>query len=234
MFDFILLTVCHRQITGQTAWAVEKAHLTQSMNFLWVLSPGDALVGRARSITASNFLMDNMAPYLIFLDSDIVFQPEDLQRLYSDLKAGYDLVGGVYSVRANTQLAHYGMGGKISLDGKIKEVQFLSTGFTGISKNMLQKMVDELKLPLLNENDWAKCYPFFETGRYIDEKYKIYISEDWDFCNKARKVGVIPYLDTSILLGHIGSQVFTPGGVEEYQKGIGLKPKTVKTNKNGG
>lgn len=231
MFDFILLTVCHRQVTGQTAWAVEKAHLTQKMNFLWVLSPGDALVGRARSITASNFLENDMAPFLIFLDSDIVFEPQDLERLYSDLQAGYELVGGVYAVRANTQLAHYGKNGGIKLDGKIQEVEFLSTGFTGISKKLLKKMVDELPLPLLNEKDWAKCYPFFETGRYIDETYKIYISEDWDFCNKARKVGVNPCLDTSILLGHIGNQVFTPDGVEKYQKGIGVKPHAVKTKK---
>ena len=218
MVDFILLTICHRQITGQTAWAVEKAHAKGTLNFLWVISPGDALIGRARSINASNFLLENLAPFLIFLDSDIVFQPEDLERLYTDMKAGYDYVGGVYPVRGVSQLAHYGMEGKLTLDGKIQEVQFLSTGFTGISRKLLQAMVDRLHLPLLNENDWAKCYPFFEAGRYFDDKYKIYISEDWDFSNKARKVGVIPYLDTSILLGHIGNYIYTVTDVEEHQK----------------
>lgn len=218
MVDFVLLTICHREVTGQTAWSVEKAHSKGTMNFLWVISPGDALVGRARSINASYFLESEMAPFLIFLDSDIVFEPEELERLYSDLKAGYDFIGGVYPVRGESQLAHYGLGDGVTIDGKIIEVQFLSCGFTGISKRLLERLVKELPLPILNEHDWARCYPFFETGRYIEEPYQIYISEDWDFCNKVRAIGAKPFLDTSILLGHIGKKIYTPHDVVNYQK----------------
>ena len=211
MLDFVLYTCCWRAVEATTNWAIEKAHLgLRDVEWMWIPQPGDALIGRARSVALSTWYWENMAPYLIFLDSDIVFTADDLRRLYEHLEAGYDLIGGTYCVRGGKQLAHYGTdGGKITLDGKITEVKYLSTGFMGISRNLVEKMIKELKLPLCNEDDWAKCYPFFESGAYNDPEYGwMFISEDWDFCNKARKVGVRPYLDTSIRLGHQGVQLW--------------------------
>ena len=205
--------------------------------WMWIPQIGDALIGRSRSIALSNFYWENMAPYLIFLDSDIVFEPDHLKRLYGHLKSGYDLIGGVYTVRGAQQLAHYGLNGTILLDGKIQEIKYLSTGFMGISKKLVGKMVKELELPICNENDWGKCYPFFENTRYQDpDSGWIYISEDWDFCNKARLVGVKPYLDTSIRLEHQGVKLWTVEDhmrIQKAQEDVGeaLPLQSVQKNK---
>ena len=226
MADFLLITVCHRQVEAETIWSVEKLHQMCSHDFTWVISSGDALIGRGRSRNATFFILEGKTPYLIFLDSDIMFQPEDIERLYSSLKAGYDLIGGVYSVKSGHQLAHYGLEGRIALDGTIKEVKYLSTGFMGISRVLLERMVRELDLPMCHENEPRfRCYPFFENSRYKDSQGWIYISEDWDFCNKAREIGVKPYLDTSIRLWHKGDRIYTAEDVEAYEVQLAQKEK---------
>lgn len=204
---FVVMTPMHREITSITAWCIEKAH-SVGIPFMWMPHPGDALIGRARSIMATWALEKSPSPYTIMLDSDIVFEPGDLAKLWEHLKSGkYELIGGVYTVRHAQQLAHYGIDGVVKLDGQVQEIKYLSTGFMGFTRGLLQKMVDELELPLCHkEFEPFRCYPFFESAAWYfeEEKKWIYRSEDWDFCDKASRVGVKPMLDTSILLGHEG------------------------------
>lgn len=208
-FDFVVYTPCHRFIQGETAQAFELAKMN-NINFLWVPVVGDAMIGRARSLIASQFMRLRMAPYLIFVDSDIVFTPDDLKRLYGHLKAGYEYIGGLYTVKTAAHSAHFGFNGKSVIDGKVNEVKYLSCGFTGISRALLERMVKELELPLLHKGDAFECYPFFEGGQFQDDDVGwIYLSEDWDFTVKARKLGVKAYCDTGIRLGHIGTTLWT-------------------------
>jgi AmiR/NasT family two-component response regulator len=46
----------------------------------------------------------------------------------------------------------------------------------------------------------------------------IFLSEDYAFCENARKVGVKAYIDTGIQLGHIGEYVYTLKDVVEHQQ----------------
>lgn len=210
---FTLLTPTHRMANASTFWCIERAH-AMGVPFLWVPHPGDALIGRARSIEATRVLEGQYpSPYAIFLDSDIVFEPGDLLRLFGHLKAGKELVGGNYVVRSGAQLAHHGKhpNGGVLLDGSLQEVDYLSTGFMGFTRGLLRRMVDELKLPLCHPEDkHFRCYPFFENGAHWYEAREqwIYRSEDWDFCDKARRIGVEPVLDTGIALGHEGWKVW--------------------------
>jgi len=226
VFNIELITVAHKDVSGMTAACLERLRLVQrNFTFHWIVFSGDALLERARSQAASKFLWSDEAPYMLFLDDDIVFTPQDVARIYQDLIDGYDLIGGAYSVRDGTQLASYPFGGKMVLgegkdentflDGGIHEVEYLSTGFMGISRKLLIKLRDELPLPLLHPNDWAKCYPFFESGRLSERQEPIYISEDWDFCEKARKVGIKTYIDTSVQVGHQGRIVYYPKDIFE-------------------
>ena len=209
---FELFIPCHRQVDACTFNAVDLCHIRLPYPFRSLAIPGDALIGRQRSRIAYQFMQGRLAPYMIFVDSDIEFEPEDLGRLYSHLKAGYDLIGGAYTTKRAVQLAHYGYEGKVLLDGQIHEVQFLSTGFTGISRKLLERMVKEIPLPLCNQDSWAICYPFYEDGYRNIPGLKtpdLYLSEDWDFCQKARQIGVKPFVDTAIRLTHWGPRGWT-------------------------
>lgn len=94
----------------------------------------------------------------------------------------------------------------------------------GITKRLLARMVKELQLPLLHANEGEmRSYPFFED-RWIriatpdaSGTTHIWLSEDWDFCEKARQIGVRSYIDTSVVLGHQGTTIRTMADVEAYQ-----------------
>lgn len=191
----------------------------EDIAFYWNVMYGDGKA-RSRSISASRFLTVSEAEYLVFIDSDILFTPANLRRIFEDLRSGYDLVGGIFAVRGGTQPSSYAYNAVYRLDGKINEFEYLSSGFMGISRKLLEKMVKEIPLPWLHPND-LKFWPFFEEKQYPDrEGEAIFLSEDYDFCEKARSVGVKTYVDSSIQLGHLGETVFTLQDVITHQKAI--------------
>lgn len=207
MKEFILDVCSHRGVNPFTATSIEFAKQELGNIFLVKYDVGDAWLDRMRSAAATQFLTHDWAPYMIFLDDDIVFSPQNLKRLLEDLKAGYRLVGGLYPTRTGSQLASCGMEdeyGGITLDNTIKEVRWLATGFMGFHKSLLQEMVDKLKLPLLHKGQWCECYPFF----VFDNDQNMLWSEDWAFCRKAHAIGEKVYADTGIQLGHCGEKVY--------------------------
>jgi len=220
---FVLCTPTANSVKAATIDCVEKARasfLQEGIWFPWTLTRGDG-AARSRCIIATEMMRQaSMVDYLIFLDSDIIFTTENLRKLFSDLQAGYDLIGGVFAVRGGTQLSSYdgGDNGKVHMDGKIQKFEYIASGFMGISQRLLKKMVEEIPLPLLHP-DSIKFYPFFEDKSYPERDGEgIYLSEDYDFCEKARQVGVDPYIDTSIQLGHIGDYDYRLADVLLYQK----------------
>jgi len=232
LYDFILVTSVYQGVDGITCWCVEKAHQA-GLNFLWVPGSGgkgDALICRSRSVAATAFMESGASNYMIFLDSDIMFNPEHLKKLNEHQKAGYDIVGGIYPLRSGTGNSTYFFKNEVPEDLGVHECQFLATGFMGISKYALQKIAKEYKypdgkpLPILHpETEGARSYPFFETGWMrndtpdCDGTLDIWLSEDWDFCQKARAVGFKIYADTSIQVGHQGNRIVTFKDVAEYK-----------------
>jgi len=174
----------------------------------WIdVHSGDALIGRARSVACTQFLEKGMSDYMLFIDDDIMFKPDAIEKIYQELKHGKDLVAGCYPVKQAEQLSSWG---NCKLDGMVHPCDYLATGFMGISLKMLEKMVEDLKLPLLHPDIACRCYPFFESGSSkTPQGDPIYISEDWDFCDKAEKIGVTPYLHTGVWVAHEGPTVWT-------------------------
>ncbi len=219
---FMLAVCSHRGTKSETAQAIELLHQVLGNTFLVRYYSGDAWIDRMRSVAATEFLKMDWADYMIFIDDDIVFIPEHVIMLYQDMKENdYDLIGGGYPTRTGSQLSSYGLGeyGGIKIDGSIQEIKWLATGFMGISKKLLRRMVDELNLPLLHQKQWCESYPFFVFEQHFTEKgNQMLISEDWYFCELARKLGVKTYMDTRCMLGHIGDKVYTLKDVINHNK----------------
>jgi len=222
MLDFVLYTCSYGQVTVETITCVEKLHNTNH-RFEWWFQTGDALISRSRSIAAYQFLKKNRASYLIFLDGDIIFTPEDIEKLLDALNGGLDVVGGLYPVRGGTFLAQRGWNGQFHISGNLEEVQFVSTGFVGITRNILEKITKDM--PVLNKGNWSECYPVFEDGRFED----IFISEDWDFCNKVRQDGSKVYAHTGIQLSHLKERIYT---TREAIENMTVKPEKQEIKKD--
>ena len=243
LYDFILVTPIYQGVDGITCWCVEKAH-QEGLNFLWIPGTdgkGDALVARSRSIATTAFLEHGSSNHMIFLDSDIMFTPEDLKKLNDHQKAGYDIIGGLYPTRAGTDCSSYFWKGIAPKEMGVQEIQFLSTGFMGISKYALEKIrrdyryPDGRAMPLLHGSvSEMRSYPFFEDRfMHIDTPDQsgtqdIWLSEDWDFNEKARSVGFKIYAVLDIQLGHQGNRIVTFRDVEFYKKTRALMEAKVR------
>ena len=221
--DYVVSTICLDSVKARTIECIELSRwklMRDDILFYWHTPYGDGKA-RQRSVAASRFLTASEANYLVFIDSDILFTPDNLARMFGDLKAGYDLIGGIFAVRGGTQPSSHGYDHKYHLDGQIHEFEYIATGFMGVSRKLLEKMRDEIPLPLLHPDD-LKFWPFFEERMMPEREGEgIFLSEDYDFCEKARKIGYKVYMDTSIQLGHLGEKVYTLHDVIDHQKRVG-------------
>uniref|UniRef100_A0A6M3JZC9 Uncharacterized protein n=1 Tax=viral metagenome TaxID=1070528 RepID=A0A6M3JZC9_9ZZZZ len=227
-----MLAVCsHRGTQAEVAQSIELLHQAVGNMFLTRFYAGDAWLDRLRSVAATEFLKQNWAKYMIFIDDDIIFMPEHVMAIYDDMEKGYDLIGGLYPTRSGTQLASYGLNdmGGIPIDGQIQEIKWLATGFMGFSRKLLERMVDELKLPLLHKNQWCECYPFFVFCQHeTDRGNPMLFSEDWEFCEKAKRIGVKTYADTRCMVGHKGEKVFSLSDVVSHNRYLEAKENRLK------
>ena len=104
--------------------------------------------------------------------------------------------------------------GKVEVKDGLIEVHEVGTGFMCIKRNVIEQMVNEipnigyLREPrfLFNEKDDGIRWAVFDTditdtGRYL--------SEDYLFCERWKKLGGSIWLDPFIVLTHMGTHGFT-------------------------
>lgn len=227
MYDFIIAICGHGDTKDQTVYCLAQCFERLPYKFTVKFIKDDALIGRSRSVVATQFLKENTSDYMIFIDTDMAFSPEELERIYLAMRAGFEVVGGSYALGSGKAFAVHAFGGKILMDGDVHPCKYVSTGFFGITKKALEtvrdkcpynwwdydkgEMVQQVGLPLLHKKNYTECYPFFESGALIPEE--IYISEDWDFCNKVRRSGLTVYLHTGVMVDHIKEHTITAESV---------------------
>lgn len=146
---------------------------------------------------------------VLYLDSDMVFEPDMLDRFHADLDAGMDVVCGLYTTRKPP--IHTTLYSAMYLEQKegekfaIPHLERLKTypmdepfrvkgcGFAGVMLRVdaLQRIVETLGAPFT---------PLPGFG------------EDLSFCLRAAERGVSIWCDPRIRFGHVGVQVFYPEG----------------------
>ena len=219
MFDFLIYICSHGETKDLTVKSLDRLHTNSQYRFEVRYIGPDALIGRSRSLACTDFLRMNDALYMIFVDSDMAFGPEEIEKIYQGLCAGYPIVAGGYSLADGKGLAIRAWSNVLTFDNTIQDVEYVSTGFFGISRKCLETirdktpyawivwdeqvptMVQQIGLPLLHKGEWCECYPFFESG--MNGEHMFYLSEDWDMCQKARRAGLRTYFHTGALVAHI-------------------------------
>jgi|GEM_PF-751069 len=193
-------------------WECEQAlRQLEGMGVRVVRRGGCSAIDSARNELVSNALHDG-AESIMFVDSDIGFDPADALRL---LARPEPVASGVYAKKGMRELA------SIFADG-VKELQFgpdspgtyplkyAATGFLRIKADVLRRMIAELNLPLCNTHWGRGVWPFFQpyviphgTGKWH------YLGEDWAFSHRLEQIGVTPVADTTIRLWHWGRYGFS-------------------------
>jgi hypothetical protein len=172
---------------------------------------GCSVVSRARNLLVQDML-ESDADYLVFIDSDINFEPEDILRLMAwaqDSKKG--IVAGVPRVRDvnKTYIADldHDENGDLTMNamGLVRATR-VATAFMLIQRNVIETMIAAHPEWQYYDKRCDKTVPALFDFKLTDEGY---IGEDFLFCDRARELGFEVWVDPTISLGHMGVQEYT-------------------------
>jgi hypothetical protein len=171
---------------------------------------GCSVVSRARNLLAQDFLESNCTE-LLFIDSDINFQPDSILRLLAWCsEPGKDIVAGVPRVRSTDTVYIATMdkdeNGDMTMDhmGLVKAKR-VATAFMMVRRQVFETLVSE-------HPEWR--YEDVRSNRTLPAVFDFllteegYIGEDFLFCDRARASGFQVWVDPTIELGHMGVQEY--------------------------
>jgi hypothetical protein len=188
----------------------------------------DSLITRSRNTVLANFLDTRSATHLMFIDSDIGFEPEQVARL---LKFDQEIVAGRYPVKVihwpqvqkrmemdGVALPQAGLNyvGVLCPDGERQESDgfatgvYAGTGFMLIKRSAAERMAaayPETKYKAMQTYPLPKNPSLHQSNLFdcmIDPETGTYLSEDFTFCWRWRKIGGQIWLDQKSELTHIG------------------------------
>lgn len=201
------------------AWrAIEVGHFRSVLRLLktpglrYGCHAGDALVSRARARVASDFLKGGLGDVLLMLDSDIVFEPEQVLAMCERAAKERAIVGAQYPCRTLGAMkpssvpaagSHVRYGGTFS--GLVRS-EYLATGCMAVHSSVLLALARSM--PQVHPSTmafWPMFDPMVVNGA---EGEPIYLSEDYALCERARAAGFGVWLDPSVRLKHIGQHAF--------------------------
>lgn len=190
----------------------------------------ESLISRARNFLVAQFLKTDCT-HMMFIDSDIRFNPEDVIALLSLDK---EIIGAPYPVKLinwdnikNGAIKNTAATNLKQLEGsfvfnpihtntefdinELLEVRETGTGFMMIKREVFSKMAEaypnivyrsDSRMDNFYDN---KMHAFFDTsiedGRYL--------SEDYTFCHRWRNIGGQVYICPWMKLDHVGYYSFT-------------------------
>jgi len=171
---------------------------------------GCSVVSRARNLLVKDMLESDCTD-LIFIDSDINFEPEDVFRLMawtSNPKKG--IVGGVPRTRSDSKVyiatLDYDENNELTMDRMgLVRARRLATAFMMVRRDVFTTLVDAHPEWNYYDNRTDRTLNAVFDFKLTDEGY---MGEDYLFCDRAREHGFEVWVDPTIKLGHMGVQEY--------------------------
>ena len=203
-----------------------------SVSFLF----NESLIQRGRNLLAHQFMQNEAATHLMFVDADIKFNPYDIVHM---LKADKDIICGLYpkkeinwhtvekAVKEGVPVDQLknktgsmvvnlvGYEGEVTVPmSEPLEIWNGGTGFMMIKKEVMTKMKEYLPsyvndVKVLSGQVVDNITEYFACA--IEPGINRLLSEDYYFCWKARACGIKIYAAPWVNLGHFGSYLFEGG-----------------------
>ena len=170
------------------------------INTEYALLTGNCHVDDARNVVVQQFLL-SQCEELIFIDADVLWEPEDLLRL-----CGYDcdIVGGVYAFRLAMSRAEQRMPVAFIEDvftpdaQGLLEVKHVPTGFMRIKRHVIELLVKDAD-HFGNRHETRSKTPILFQRSFSDN---IRYGGDVHFCHLWRATGGQVHAAAEIRLGH--------------------------------
>ena len=247
----VVATPCYGgQVTAEFMAAIlllQEACRTRNVGFEWIWRAGDALITRARAELLAGFLDRPQSTHLLFIDSDVAFDPTQVFRL---LEFDAEVAAGAYPIKmidwnrvrssivdgrdpqpaSLNYVCEVDRGKCVVRNGFVKS-RYAGCGFLMIRRSALIRLCaahPELRYNLIDEpsaRHSANKFGLFEC--IIDPDSKRYLSEDYAFCQRWAALGGEIWIDMGSRLTHIGPMPFVGNFATQFERRL-------KTNKGDG
>jgi len=152
----------------------------------------------------SQAAIDENYDYLLWIDADMVFRTDILDKLYDRNKS---VIGGIYSLRGglghgpciytyNKKRDDYAMFKEWPINKGVIRVDGIGTGLLLIQVEALKKIP-------------APRFAYLECDTPDKHGNRRRLGEDFSFCHRCMDNGIKIYADTHIWVGHVGEKVWT-------------------------
>jgi hypothetical protein len=169
----------------------------------WACLEGQSHICVARDLLSAQFLATD-CDRLIFIDGDIGFARSDLERL---LRAKQSLVSGLYPAKSAEMAWTFRPEGPRAATGAehggLVPVRYAPCGFLSIDRRVFVDLAA-----------CGSCPPYPFEGKTLNHFFQSgviegdFLSEDYFFCELARRAGHPPFVDPAVRLRHVGRSVF--------------------------
>lgn len=214
--------------------------LRDQKRYAYLPQIGDALMERVRGISTTIFLRHTQGDVYLSLDSDIVGFTKDAIDELVEQAVDYDIVAGIYLTKAvartfPSSTFEDDTSIEFANDSTPVPIKWAATGCLAVHRRVFERMVDgdadNPPLNLLHEADGQRAfYNFFHCMEYDDPNHgKILLSEDYAFCERARRLGFTIYANPAIRLGHEGLYIYRL----EDMAGEVFKPQPLRITRSG-
>lgn len=218
------LALCvYRDISQPTFKSVLNL-VQQDAGFGWrVLMSGEAGIARARSQVTSWWYTMTADDVCLMIDGDISFKAEDARQIVQRCRDGYDVICAAYPTRDASHLALRGSGEEVEFSSYAEPVRVIcaATGFLAFHRRVIDALVQTL--PVVNANLEYAFWPIFDFRTVVNEAVggHEWLSEDYDFSEKAKAAGFGIWLDPSILLGHLSQVELSVQNMVKIRQALG-------------
>lgn len=163
-----------------------------------------SLIYDARNALAKTAI-DAGADRVLWLDSDMIFQPDIVQRLSADMDEGREIVSALYFTRKNP----------------VSPVVYSKTGYSGEEDGKLipyaEKYIDYPKDKVFEcaGFGFGACMVSTDLMKHVYDVYgapfapSAGFGEDLTFCRRLEELGIKMYCDSRIKCGHIANTIVT-------------------------
>jgi len=191
----------------------------------------DALITRARQNIVADFLANEIATHLLFVDADIGFEPEQVFRL---MEFNVDVAAAVYPIKRIdwNKIQACADAKRLPLEASslsymiefaeqrvqvvngFAKVQYAGTGFLMIKRKVLLDMIEhypELKYGHDHKHEDRLAGSQWRSALFncmIDKESGVYLSEDFSFCKRWTDMGGEIWADLRSRLTHVGTVSF--------------------------
>jgi hypothetical protein len=168
----------------------------------------ESLVTRARNNLMAKMMTNTAATHFMFIDSDIRFEAESIFHM---MAADKSVIAGLYPKKAYPIAYNINLNQQTKIQGPLFTVDTAATGFLMFKRNVYERLIEAYPQSKyvddvgLGKQYEPMMYAIFDCE--IDEKGH-YLSEDWNFCRRAKRLGYDIWADGRVLLNHTGTHEF--------------------------